>query len=99
MTCLLISVFVFFWIHSLLWLFRGTIEKRKLENEMATGKRPPLSEGYLHYYRFRWIHTILHMVVIVSFLGLSFTGLPLKFAGMEWADSMMRFYGGPSVAV
>jgi cytochrome b subunit of formate dehydrogenase len=98
MTTLLVTVFVFFWSHTLLWLVRGAVEKRNLENEYATGKRTPMRRGHIHYYRFRPIHIILHIIVIISFLGLSFTGLPLKFAGMEWADSMMRFYGGPRAA-
>nr|WP_291316585.1 hypothetical protein [Desulfuromonas sp.] len=34
------------------------------------------------------------MTVIISFLGLSLTGLPLKFADQEWAKTMMSFYGG-----
>ena len=98
MTGLIIAVFLFFWTHTLLWLFRGAVEKRERENALAEGRLQPVAEGQIHYYRFRPVHIALHLVVIVSFLGLSFTGLPLKFAGMEWADSMMRFYGGPQVA-
>jgi cytochrome b subunit of formate dehydrogenase len=40
------------------------------------------------------VHIILHLIVIISFLGLSLTGLPLKFSDMPWAMAMMSFYGG-----
>jgi len=36
--------------------------------------------------------------VIISFLGLSLTGLPLKFSDQAWAKTLMSFYGGAEYA-
>jgi cytochrome b subunit of formate dehydrogenase len=42
----------------------------------------------------------LHLTVIISFLGLSMTGLPLKFSDQVWAKILMGFYGGaPNAAL
>jgi len=46
------------------------------------------------YRRFQRRHVLLHMTVIISFLGLSLTGLPLKFSDQAWAKTLMSFYGG-----
>jgi cytochrome b subunit of formate dehydrogenase len=43
-------------------------------------------------------HIIMHLSVIISFLGLSLTGLPLKFADQGWAHFMMKVYGGTANA-
>jgi hypothetical protein len=40
----------------------------------------------------------MHILVITSFLGLSLTGLPLKFSDQAWAISMMKLYGGSANA-
>jgi hypothetical protein len=98
MTGLLVSVFSIFWIHTVLWMFRGFVENRRKEKALADGHAEPIPGGHLQYRRFRGMHIFLHLTVIVSFLGLSLTGLPLKFAEMEWARAMMSFYGGVQMA-
>jgi len=40
----------------------------------------------------------MHVTVVVSFLLLAITGLPLKFAGAWWAPQMMDLLGGPRAA-
>lgn len=52
----------------------------------------------VQYSRFQTRHILLHVTVIVSFLGLSLTGLPLKFSDQAWAQKMMSFYGGVEYA-
>ena len=53
-----------------------------------------IQEGHKQYLRFQRRHMLLHMTVIISFLGLSLTGLPLKFSDQPWAKTLMSFYGG-----
>jgi cytochrome b subunit of formate dehydrogenase len=48
-----------------------------------------------YYFRFNLYHRILHGMVIVSFLGLALTGLPLKYAQTGWGVWLSRFLGGP----
>lgn len=94
MTSLLVGTFLFFWVHSLLWALRAFVERRA---KLAAGivLHPPAKKSYR---RFTPAQIALHVVVVVSFLTLAFTGLPLKFAGTEWGKSLMDFIGGPHVA-
>ncbi len=48
--------------------------------------------------RFGPVERTTHALVIVSFLGLVITGVPLRFAYAPWATPLMRFLGGPSSA-
>jgi cytochrome b subunit of formate dehydrogenase len=98
MTTLLVSTFAVFWIHTLLWMFRGFVENRE--------KRQPATAGYVHvfadahksYRRFKGVHIFLHLMVIISFLLLSLTGIPLKFAEQEWARVVITTLGGAANA-
>jgi len=94
MTVLVVGVFALFWVHTLLWMFRGFVENREKERELGQGECHPLPDGHRQYRRFRGRYIVFHLFVIVSFLGLSLTGLPLKFSDQEWARTMMSFYGG-----
>ena len=48
-----------------------------------------------HYFRLNLYHRILHGMVIVSFLGLAITGLPLKYAQTGWGVWLSHALGGP----
>lgn len=95
MTGLLVGTFAVFWIHTLLWMFRGFVENRQKAAALAAGhEEHHISEAHKQYRRFEKRHIFLHLTVIISFLGLSLTGLPLKFADQPWAQTMMSFFGG-----
>jgi len=99
MTGLLAGTFAVFWIHTLLWMFRGFVENRQKKIDQITnetnGDEPHEIHGaHFIYRRFYGRHIFLHLCVIISFLGLALTGLPLKFADQHWAMVMMDFYGG-----
>ncbi len=93
MTSLLIGVFGFFGIHTLLWLPRsiqGVRERKKHRSNSS------LSRYYIQ--RFTREQRITHLFVIVSFMGLALTGMMLKFAGMPWAKFLADMIGGVKVA-
>ncbi|MBD3224728.1 MAG: hypothetical protein GF313_08360 [Caldithrix sp.] len=92
MTILLVSVFVFFGIHTLLWLPKSIRELRKRKAEKATQTQ--------NYYvrRFELSQRITHLFVIISFLALAFTGMMLKFSSMAWAGFFSDLIGGVRVA-
>jgi cytochrome b subunit of formate dehydrogenase len=95
MTSLLIGTFAVFWVHTLLWMFRGFVENREKRALLHAGHaHHAIPDGNAQYRRFQRRHIFLHLTVIVSFLGLSLTGLPLKFADQQWAKYLMSFYGG-----
>lgn len=91
MTGLLIVVFSFFGVHTLLWMprsYRHLKEKRKAE------------KIHKRYYiqRFTMEHRIMHIFVILSFMGLALTGMMLKFASMPWARFLADMLGGVEAA-
>jgi cytochrome b subunit of formate dehydrogenase len=98
MSGLLIGTFAVFWIHSLLWMFRGFVENREKKKALAEGHAHIHPDAHKLYSRFKKRHIFLHLTVIISFLGLSLTGLPLKFSDQEWAKTLMSFYGGVEYA-
>lgn len=92
MTSLLLSVFVFFGIHLLLWLPRSLAERLKKK------KSKPVAEGKLYVKRFSKNQRITHIFVIISFIILALTGMMLKFAHMDWAKFLARLFGGVGTA-
>lgn len=89
MTFLLIFVFGFFGIHTLLWLPRSIKERKKKKkiHSKITGET-------LYFRRFNRNQRITHIFVILSFMLLALTGMTLKFANMEWARSLIVIFGG-----
>ncbi len=47
-----------------------------------------------HYQRFRYYHRFLHVLIMVSFMGLVLTGMPLKFYELGWAKVLAGIFGG-----
>ncbi len=92
MTLLLVSVFVFFGIHTLLWLPRSFMILRERK------KRAKVPEGRYFIQRFTLSQRITHLFVIVSFMLLALTGMMLKFSGMPWAGFIADLLGGVAVA-
>jgi cytochrome b subunit of formate dehydrogenase len=50
------------------------------------------------YWRFTPLERVLHVLVVISFLGLVLTGIPLHFSYAPWARGLVRFLGGFQVA-
>ena len=88
MTGLLIAVFSFFGIHDLLWLQRTLVGALRGELE----QHPAGGDQYVK--RFRRSYIWLHVIIIVTFLLLAITGLPLKFHDSAWAQQLMALLGG-----
>lgn len=87
MTSLLIFVFVFFGLHTLMWLPRSLKQRKFHQLEKIQGKTK-------YYRRFNARQRITHILVIISFLLLALTGMILKFAHMEWANYIVDLLGG-----
>jgi thiosulfate reductase cytochrome b subunit len=92
MTGLLLGVFAFFGIHLLLWLQRGLVGKLRGEFKSGHGGSGPYVK------RFSRGQIWIHVSIVVSFLLLSITGLPLKFAAAPWAATMIKYLGGAQAA-
>jgi cytochrome b subunit of formate dehydrogenase len=92
MVALLLGVFGFFGIHDLLWLQRALVGR--LRGEFKTGHGGP--GKYVR--RFTRGQMAVHITIILSFLLLAATGLPLKFAEAAWAKPVAEFLGGAATA-
>jgi cytochrome b subunit of formate dehydrogenase len=97
MTVLLVGVFGVFWLECILWWQRAYREKRKM---WAAGEfLPPYVEksGEI-YQRFDNFAIAIHFIMMISFMFLVLTGLPLKFSHADWAKGLISIFGGVSNA-
>jgi len=88
MTTLLVSTLAIFGTHTLLWLPRSFQAMRK-HKKLRLDFR-----GQLQYRRFKPLHSKLHILVVISFLGLALTGMTLKFSYLGWAQWLSSVIGG-----
>ncbi len=100
MTTLLVSVFSMFWLHTILWWRKDFWEKRELRSQgiFFPIHHVKLEEAGLMYRRFSLFDILLHFTMMVTFIGLVLTGLPLKFSHAPWAKGLMAFLGGAEMA-
>lgn len=96
MTILVISVFVFFGTHSILWCIRLIAMRIKYPKEWKAAQKAA-HEDKVKIRRFSTLHKIQHFFMASSFLGLAFSGLPQKFYDAPWAKPMIDLMGGDIV--
>ncbi len=97
MTSLLVSVFAFFGLHTLLWVLRFALTYFR-DPAGFRAARAALHDDTETYRRFSPYERFLHMLVVTSFLLLVLTGMPLKFYYTEWARLLFNLLGGPEAA-
>ncbi len=85
---LMLTVFGFFGVHSVLWFVRSLVDVLK------NGRGHPLTPGETAYERFAPFHRRGHTLLLVSFLGLAMTGVPLKYSEFAWAKTLAELMGG-----
>ncbi len=88
MTILLVGTLIVFGTHTLLWLPRSF---KMMKEHQKIRKR---SFGQKEYSRFSPLQRRMHILVIISFLGLAITGMTLKFSYLGWAMWISDFLGG-----
>jgi cytochrome b subunit of formate dehydrogenase len=97
MTGLLIGVFTFFGLHTIVWLFRAVylyLNDTKKFREAKT-KTQTDDEWFTRFVPFE---RFLHFLVVSSFLLLTITGMPLKFYYTDWAKTIFSVFGGAQTA-
>lgn len=90
MEYLLLGVFSFFGIHTLLWLQRSIVA-------YVSEKHEPSPDDEKWVVRFANIHRFTHVLIVVSFILLAATGLPLMFYYTNWAHYVSELFGGLGV--
>ncbi len=88
---LMTVTFVFYGVHSLLWLIRSLIERRRHTTRKA--RVHPQAQGYA-IKRFRKTNRVNHALVAFTFFGLTLTGMPLLFSDQGWAKVLAGALGG-----
>jgi thiosulfate reductase cytochrome b subunit len=97
MTWLLIGTFAFFALHTLLWLYRSMALYMSDSREWREEKSQ-VREDTEEFTRFTPLERFLHGLIIISFLLLVLTGMPLKFYYTGWAQVLLDVMGGQAVA-
>lgn len=99
MTGLIVGTFAVWALHTLLWMTRTAIVYLRNPAAFRREKRHVRDEGQGKLYtRFRPVDRFCHFLIIVSFLILVCTGMPLKFHETHWAKVVFDVLGGPHVA-
>jgi len=97
MTALLIGVFSFFGLHTLLWLVRSVYLYLNDTKTFREAKTKAIVDDE-QFTRFTPFERALHLMVVTSFLLLVLTGMPLKFYYTNWARVIFGILGGAEVA-
>ena len=92
MKWLLFGVFTFFGIHTVLWLQRSLVSVISGDH-----KKRIREEEDQWVVRFAPKHRFTHLLIIISFLGLAATGLPLMYSFTDWGQWLVRMHGGLGV--
>jgi cytochrome b subunit of formate dehydrogenase len=97
MTALLIGVFAFFGLHTLLWLVRSVYLFLN-DSKAFRETKIQVNADDEQFTRFTPFDRFLHLLVVTSFLLLVLTGMPLKFYYTSWAKVIFGILGGAEVA-
>ena len=93
---LITAVFTFAAVHTTMYLYRGTREG--LYKHRRRQPRHKRGDTIVQYHRFNIFHRWMHVLVMVSFMVLVFTGMPLKYKDTGWAQWTMDLFGGVTAA-
>lgn len=98
MVALLIGVFLFFWTHSGLWLYREWKDaaQRKLTPHVRLDALPELPGAleHKHFRRFPLGWRIAHLSFALVTMTLVLTGTAVLFSQADWAPTVARAFGG-----
>jgi cytochrome b subunit of formate dehydrogenase len=91
MGVLIVSVFVFFWTHVLLWFYREYKER-----QAGLGYKPdPDKPDTVYFRRFSGFWRLIHLLFALSIITLVMSGTTLQFSGTAWAHWLIHAIGGP----
>jgi cytochrome b subunit of formate dehydrogenase/nitrate/TMAO reductase-like tetraheme cytochrome c subunit len=81
----LVGLFI---LHAILWFLRSFVDS------LQHGRLWGLSAGAPSLICFPAIHRVQYGLILLSFLGLTVSGLPLKYSNQSWAQHMAQILGG-----
>ena len=80
--------FALFAVHAVLWYARSLL------HTLRFGRHKTLLTKRRALVRFTPLMRVGYGLIVVSFMGLTLTGLPLKYSGQSWALRLSRILGG-----
>ncbi len=86
------SVFTFFGLHTLLWFLRSMVHR------FRHGPAPKHAHAATAIRRFTALNRVNHALVVITFFGLTATGIPLVFSTQPWAGVLAGCFGGIEAA-
>jgi len=99
MLALLFFVFLFFWVHTILWWRKAYWHKWRQRKAVPADAQPaPREDLSIYVQRFSWRDRIMHLLLILSFFMLVMTGFPLKYHETQWARFLIDLWGGTEMA-
>jgi len=93
MKYLLLGVFSFFGLHTILW-FQRSLVGLFIKGENHKRIREEEDQWIV---RFSSQHRLTHFLLVISFLGLAATGLPLMYSFTNWGQWLVQVHGGLGV--
>jgi cytochrome b subunit of formate dehydrogenase len=57
-------------------------------------RRKMTEKEHSYFIRLSYFHRMMHAIVMISFLGLALTGIPVKYSDRSWAHYLVYFMGG-----
>jgi cytochrome b subunit of formate dehydrogenase len=94
MEILIIGVFLFFWTHMLLWIFREWRDRKQGKGYVPDPDKP--EQVYFRRFSLGW--RIAHGLLAIAVMALVLTGTAVLFSAEGWAQWLMQVIGGPKVA-
>ena len=99
MTSLIVGTFAIWGVHNILWVWRMFLVYLQNPRAFRDQKRHVRDESNAKLYtRFRPVDRFCHFLIILSFMILVCTGMPLKFHESPWAQRVFDILGGAHVA-
>jgi cytochrome b subunit of formate dehydrogenase len=93
MQALIIGVMAFFWVHTLLWLFRELSDRIKGKGFHEDLDKPDV----VYFQRFKPVWRWIHGLFAIATMTLILTGTSLLFSHTEWAKWVVYLLGGPTM--
>ena len=85
---LFLGFFLFFIIHGFFWFVRSFV------SVLRGGRHRTLVAGQYVVVKHKPLNRFIYITLLVSFLGLTITGLPLKYSSQRWAQVFVETMGG-----
>jgi len=94
MVFLLLFTFSIFGVHTFLWLPASLKDRLRWKKTYFQGLKKEEKKSTVYYWRLNLFHRLMHILVILSFIGLVLTGMPLKFSYSSLVQKIAPYLGG-----